>query len=55
MDPGFMAFLMGAGIGVIEDESIVCPECGCDFGGEEASYDGDDCFCPCCSAKLNEE
>ena len=53
MDPGLIDFLLGAGIGFIEDEYIVCPHCGCEFLPEEVRMDGDDIVCPCCLEALD--
>jgi hypothetical protein len=55
MDPYLIAFLLGAGIGFIEDEYIVCPHCGCEFFEEEMRYDGDQYVCPACLEPLQSD
>lgn len=52
MDPGLMAFLLGAGIGFLEDEIIVCPNCGCEFPEEDLRMVDGEYACPACLEPL---
>lgn len=52
MDPGLIDFLLGVGIGFIEDESIVCPHCGGDFMPEEIITEDEEYVCPYCLEEL---
>jgi formylmethanofuran dehydrogenase subunit E len=55
MDPFLIAFLLGVGIGFIEDDCIICPHCGCEFPEEDTRYVDGQCACPACLEPLQEE
>jgi formylmethanofuran dehydrogenase subunit E len=48
-------FLLGVGIGFIEDEYIACAHCGCEFLQEELHYVDGEYVCPACLRKLDDE
>jgi DNA-directed RNA polymerase subunit RPC12/RpoP len=52
MDPGLIDFLLGAGIGFIEDDIIICPHCGCEFPEEDLRYVDASYVCPACLKRL---
>jgi DNA-directed RNA polymerase subunit RPC12/RpoP len=55
MDPYLIDFLLGVGIGFIEDEYITCPHCGGEFLEEELIYVDEKYACPACRRPLNDE
>ena len=50
-----IAFLLGAGIGFIEDDYIICPHCGCEFPEEDMRLVEDQYACPACLEPLQED
>jgi DNA-directed RNA polymerase subunit RPC12/RpoP len=52
IDPSLIDFLLGIGIGFIEDESVVCPHCNFDFMPEEIITEDEEYVCPCCFERL---
>jgi DNA-directed RNA polymerase subunit RPC12/RpoP len=48
-------FLLGVGIGFIEDEYIDCTQCGCQFLPEELRYVDGEYVCPVCLRQLDDE
>ena len=55
MDPGLIGFLIGVGIGFIEEGILVCPHCGCEFFEEELCYVDDKHACPACLRPLDDD
>ena len=55
MDPLLIAFLLGAGIGFIEDDYIICPHCGCEFPEEDMRLVEDQYACPAYLEPLQED
>ena len=55
MDPGLIDFLLGVGIGFIEDEPIVCPHCGGEFTPEEIVTEDEEYTCPYCLEALGDD
>jgi len=48
-------FLLGVGIGFIEDEYINCTHCGGEFLPEELRYFDGQYVCPACLSQLEDE
>ena len=54
IDPILLDFLLGVGIGFIEeDESITCPHCGREIIAEEIITRYDGYLCPYCLGKIS--
>ncbi|GEM_PF-4567154 len=55
MDPGLISFLMGVGFGFIDEEMVVCPNCGAEFFPEEMVMEDDGYACPACLELFGEQ
>lgn len=48
MDPYVMAFLFGVGVGLTEEDTLICPTCGHEFPAEQMDSLYGECVCPAC-------